>query len=65
MDTSDSSMYKRRQSEDDRRESFDEPKPVKSAGGWINEVDALRGVFFSFFMARENYERDSSKIDRS
>jgi hypothetical protein len=55
-----------RRSSADRRRSTDaksnpEPKRGKAAppAGSINEVKALRGVFFSFFMARKNDERNS------
>lgn len=73
MDTTDNAMYEERRRSSDRRSSGDrrrstdaksnpEPKQIKTApiGGRINEVEALRGVFFSFFMARKNDDRNSS-----
>ena len=74
MDTTDNAMYEERRRSSDRRSSGDrrrstdaksnpEPKQIKTpppTGGSINEVHALRGVFFSFFMARKNDDRNSS-----
>ncbi len=72
METTDSAMYEDRRRLSDRRSSGDrrrstdaksnpEPKTVKAppTSGRINEVEALRGVFFSFFMARNNDGRNS------
>jgi hypothetical protein len=74
VDTSESrNLSERRRSSGDIRstdgrrnsESKQIKKEITPAGSRINEVEALRGVFFSFFMARKSDERDDSQNDRS